>query len=86
MGVKSEVCTRHFPEIPCTIFIKVKIFIVLCESPLKILKIAVYRFLILFLVPELLMFKDLQNGLKNGTKNVRSGIKSIKIDKICDVM
>ena len=45
-----------------------KIFIVLCESPLKILKIAVYRFLISFLVPELLMFKDLQNGLKNGTK------------------
>ena len=62
-----------------------KIFIVLCESPLKILKIAVYRFLISFLVPELLMFKDLQNGL-NGTKNARSGIKSIKIDKICDVM
>ena len=41
-----------------------KIFIVLCESPLKILKIAIYRFLISFLVPELLMFKDLQNGLK----------------------
>ena len=41
-----------------------KIFIVLCESPLKILKIAVYHFLISFLVPELLMFKDLQNGLK----------------------
>ena len=59
-----------------------KIFIVLCESPLKILKIAVYRFLISFLVPELFMFKDLQNGLKNG----RSGTKSIKIDKICDVM
>ena len=63
-----------------------KIFIVLCESPLKILKIAIYRFLISFLVPELLMFKDLQNGLKNGTKNARSEIKSIKIDKICDVM
>ena len=63
-----------------------KIFIVLCESPLKILKIAVYRFLISFLVPELVMFKDLQNGLKNGTKNARSGIKSIKIDKICDIM
>ena len=63
-----------------------KIFIVQCESPLKILKIAVYRFLISFVVPELLMFKDLQNGLKNGTKNARSGIKSIKIDKICDVM
>ena len=62
-----------------------KIFIVLGESPLKILKIAVYRFLIPFLVPELLMFKDLQNGPKNGMKNARSGIKSIKIDKICDV-
>ena len=63
-----------------------KIFIVLCESLLKILKIAVYHFLISFLVPELLTFKDLQNGLRNGTKNARSGIKSIKIDKICDVM
>ena len=63
-----------------------KIFIVPRESPLKILKIAVYRFLIPFLVPELLMCKDLQNGLKNGAKNARSGIKSIKIDKICDVM
>ena len=41
-----------------------KIFIVLCESPLKILKIAVYGFLISFLVPELLMFKDLQNDPK----------------------
>ena len=63
-----------------------EIFIVLCESPLKILNIAIYRFLISFLVPELLMFKDLQNSLKNGTKNALSGIKSIKIDKICDVM
>ena len=63
-----------------------KFFIVLCESPLKILKIAVYCFLISLLVPELLIFKDLQKGLKNGTKNARSGIKSIKIDKICDVM
>ena len=63
-----------------------KLFIVLCESLLKILKIAVYSFLISFLVPELLMFKDLQNGLKNGRENARSGIKSIKIDKIYDVM
>ena len=63
-----------------------KTFIVLCESALKFLKTAVYRFLILFLVPKLLMFKDLQNGLKNGKKNAQSGIKSIKIDKICDVM
>ena len=58
-----------------------KIFIILCESPLKILKIAVYRFLISFLVPELLMLKDLQKGLNNGTKNARSGIKSIKLIK-----
>ena len=63
-----------------------KVFIVLSKSPLKILKIAVYRFLISCLAPESLMFKDLQNGLKKGTKNARSGIKSIKIDKICDVM
>ena len=41
-----------------------KIFIVLCESPLKILKIAIYRFSISVLVPELSMFKNLQNGLK----------------------
>ena len=63
-----------------------KIFIVLCEDPLKILKIAVYHFLISFLVPELSMFKVLEKRPKNGTKNARSGIKSIKIDKICDVM
>ena len=41
-----------------------KIFIVLSESPSKVLKIAVYRFLISFLVPELLLFKDLWNDLK----------------------
>ena len=41
-----------------------KIFIVLCKSTLKILKIAVYRFLISFLVSELLMFKDLQKRPK----------------------
>ena len=63
-----------------------KIFIVLSESPLKIRKIAVYRFLISFLVPELSRFKDLKNDQKIGTKNARSWIKSIKIDKICDVM
>ena len=58
-----------------------KIFIVLSESPLKVRKIAVYRFLISFLVPELLRFKDLKKDRKNGTKNARSWIKSIKIDK-----
>ena len=65
-----------------------KTFIVLSESPLKVRKIAVYRFLISFLVPELLRFKDLRKDRKNanGTKNARSWIKSIKIDKICDVI
>ena len=63
-----------------------KIFIVLSESPLKVRKIAVYLFLIFFLVTELSRFKDLKNDRKNGTKNARSWIKSIKIDKICDVI
>ena len=63
-----------------------KILIVLSESSLKVRKTAVYRFLISFLVIELLRFKDLKNYQKNGTKNARSRIKSIKIDKICGVM
>ena len=62
------------------------IFVALSESPQKVRKIAVYRFLISFLVPELLRFKDLKNYQKIGTKNARSWIKSIKIDKIRDVM
>ena len=41
-----------------------KIFIVLSESPLKVRKIAVYRFLISFLVLELLRFKDLKTTEK----------------------
>ena len=45
-----------------------KIFIVLSESPLEVRKIAVYRFLVLFLVPELSRFKDLKDDRKNGTK------------------
>ena len=49
-----------------------KIFVVLSESPLKVRKIAVYCFLISFLVLELLRSKDLKNYQKNGTKNVRS--------------
>ena len=63
-----------------------KIFIVLSESPLKVRKIAVYRFLISFLVPELLRFKDLKEDRKNGTKNARSWIKSklIKSVALCD--
>ena len=63
-----------------------KIFIVLSESPLNVRKIALYRFLISFLVPKLLRFTDLKNDRKNVPKNARSWIKSIKIDKICDVM
>ena len=43
-----------------------KIFIVLSESPLKVKKIAVYCFLISFIVPELSRFKDLKNDQKNG--------------------
>ena len=41
-----------------------KIFIILSESPLEVRKIGVDRFLISFLVPELLMFKDLKNDRK----------------------
>ena len=60
------------------------IFIDQSKSPLKSQKDC--RFLIPFLVPKILRFKDLKNDRKNGTKSVRSWIKSIKIDKICDVM
>ena len=64
-----------------------KFFIILVyESPLKVRKIAVYHFLISFLAPELSRFKNSKNDRKNGMKNARSWIKSIKIDKICDVM
>ena len=42
----------------------INIFIVLSERPLNARKIAFYRFLIPFLVPELLRFKDLKNDLK----------------------
>ena len=63
-----------------------KIFIVLSEGPLNGREIAVYRFLISFLVPELLRFKDLENDRENGTKNAWPWIKQIKIDQICDVM
>ena len=49
-----------------------KIFILLSESPLQVRKIAVYRFLVSFLVLEVLRSKDLKNYPKNGTKNARS--------------
>ena len=48
------------------------IFIVLSESPLKVRKISVDRFLISFLVRELLRSKNLKNYRKNGKKNARS--------------
>ena len=41
-----------------------KIFSVLSESPLKVRKIAVYRFSILLLVLELLRSKDFKNYRK----------------------
>ena len=49
-----------------------RIFILLSESFLKIRKIALYRFLISFLVLELLRSKDLKIYRKNGTENARS--------------
>ena len=49
-------------------------------------KIAVYCFLISLLVPELLRLKDLKHDQKMAQGSARSMVKSIKIDKICDVM
>ena len=49
-----------------------KTFIVLSESPLELRKIAVYRFLISFLILELIRSKDFKNYRKNGSKNARS--------------
>ena len=45
-----------------------KIFIVLSGSPLKVRKMAVYRFLISFLAQELLRFKDSKNDQENDTE------------------
>ena len=60
-----------------------KIFVALSESPLKFRKMTIYRFLIPLLVPELLRFKDLENDWENGTE---VWVKSIKINKFCDIM
>ena len=49
-----------------------KFLIVLSESPLKIGKIDVYLFLIPFLVPELLRFKDLKKDYKMVQVTARS--------------
>ena len=49
------------PVFTVYVTVNVNIFVVLSESTLKIRKIAVYRFFISLLVPELLRFKDLEN-------------------------
>ena len=65
-----------------------KIFIILSESLSNVRKIAVYRFLISFLVPELLRFKDLKNYRKDGTKKMpgleQNQSKLIKSVTSCD--
>ena len=48
-----------------------KMFIALYECPDKVRKVAVYRFFISFLVPELLRFKDSKSYQKLGTKKMR---------------
>ena len=58
-----------------------KIFIVLSESPLKVRKMSVYCFLMSFLAPELLTFKDLKNDQKMVQGAAGFWIKSMKIDK-----
>ena len=55
-----------------------KLFTALSESPLKVNKIAVYRFLISFLVPELLRFEKLP---KNWYENAQSWINQSKLIK-----
>ena len=62
-----------------------KIFIVLSESPLNARKIALYRFLISFLVPELLSFKDLINDRKM-VRKMRGQNQSKLIKSVSDVM
>ena len=57
-------------------------FIAEFERAAKIRKIAVYRFLISLLVPELKRFKD-EFQIKKWSETLS---KSIKINKICDVM
>ena len=48
-----------------------KFLIVLSESPLKVRKITIYRFLISFLVPELSRFKDMKSDRKNDNSGWR---------------
>ena len=59
------------------------LFIAEFERAAKIGKIAVYRFLISLLVPELKRFKDELFQIKKWSKTLS---KSIKINKICDVI
>ena len=55
-------------------------------KPFKIRKTALYRFLIPLLVQELLRFKDLKTIEIMVQVTAWSWVKSIKIDKICDVI
>ena len=48
-----------------------KVFIVLSESPLKVRKIAIYRFLISFLAPELLRSKKLWKTTEKMVRKMR---------------
>ena len=66
--------------------VTLKIFIALSETRLKIRKVAVYRFLISLLVPKLVRFEDMKTIEKIVQETTRFWIKSIKIDKISDVM
>ena len=63
-----------------------KLFIVLSESPLKVIKMAFYCFLTPFPVPKLWRFKYLKNDRKMARGTAQSWIRSIKINKICDIM
>ena len=58
-------------------------FVAEFERAAKIRKIAVYRFLITLLAQELQRFKEMSSSDKKCQKKV---LKSIKINKICDVM
>ena len=65
----------------------VKILIVLSESPLKISKIAVNRFLISLSSSKAVKVKRIaKQSKKNGTTDCAVMVKSTKIDRICDVM
>ena len=58
-------------------------FIAEFDRAVKIRKIAIYHFLISFLVPGIYRFKDEKFQIKKCLKRLS---KSIKINNICDVM